>query len=102
MRAHLHMSCIFIVSRDDIQSVWCGNRPLVAQTREGKETAGVVRSHAVLVDEKSGLVSLIGGKWTTYRRMAEVQNAVGRRQKEGDHIIGDTCMPYAYRQRETH
>ncbi|KAL8430771.1 hypothetical protein Efla_004007 [Eimeria flavescens] len=57
--------------RNDIQSVWCGHRPLVSQSREGKDTAGIVRSHTVLVDEKSGLVTLLGGKWTTYRRMAE-------------------------------
>ncbi|KAL8434306.1 hypothetical protein ACSSS7_003250 [Eimeria intestinalis] len=57
--------------RADIQSVWCGHRPLVSQTQEGKDTAGVVRSHTVLVDESSGLVTLLGGKWTTYRRMAE-------------------------------
>lgn len=57
--------------KDDIQSVWCGHRPLVSQSASGKETAGIVRSHTVLVDEESGLVSLLGGKWTTYRRMAQ-------------------------------
>lgn len=59
--------------RSDIQSVWCGHRPLISQTSEGKDTAGVVRSHTVLVDDSSGLVTLLGGKWTTYRKMAEVR-----------------------------
>ncbi|CDI82301.1 glycerol-3-phosphate dehydrogenase, putative, partial [Eimeria acervulina] len=57
--------------RKDIQSVWCGHRPLVSQSEEAQNTAGVVRSHTVLVDPTSGLISLIGGKWTTYRRMAQ-------------------------------
>ncbi|CDJ69550.1 glycerol-3-phosphate dehydrogenase, putative [Eimeria necatrix] len=57
--------------RGDIQSVWAGHRPLISQTSEAKDTAGVVRSHTVLVDRESGLISLMGGKWTTYRRMAQ-------------------------------
>lgn len=69
--AHFHIRLFPL--RGDIQSVWAGHRPLISQTSEAKDTAGVVRSHTVLVDHESGLISLMGGKWTTYRRMAQVR-----------------------------
>jgi len=59
------------VSRTDIRSVWVGLRPLVAPPSEGGgATKGLSREHTVLVD-RSGLVTVTGGKWTTYRAMAE-------------------------------
>jgi glycerol-3-phosphate dehydrogenase len=64
--------------RADVLSMYAGLRPLAKQ-REGQRTAEISRSHRVLIAE-SGLVSLIGGKWTTYRSMAEdvVDQAVAR------------------------
>ncbi len=57
-------------SRLDVLSVFAGLRPLAA-TEEGTEkTKEISRSHKVVISD-SGLVSVIGGKWTTYRRMAE-------------------------------
>jgi glycerol-3-phosphate dehydrogenase len=55
--------------RGDVRSVFAGLRPLV---RAGKhaDTAGLSRDHLILV-APSGLVSVAGGKWTTYRRMGE-------------------------------
>jgi glycerol-3-phosphate dehydrogenase len=55
----------------DIRSVWVGLRPLVAppQTAEGA-TKTLSREHTILVDA-NGLVTVTGGKWTTYRAMAE-------------------------------
>lgn len=53
----------------DILSVFSGIRPLVA--RPGAKTAVLSREHVLLVDPQSGLLSVAGGKWTTYRRMAE-------------------------------
>ncbi len=60
------------LSADDIQSVWVGLRPLgVAPHRSALgPTASVSREHTVLTDP-SGLISVTGGKWTTYRRMAD-------------------------------
>jgi glycerol-3-phosphate dehydrogenase len=56
-------------SDQDIASVWSGQRPLVRQ--EGAlSTAAVSRDHTILVSN-SGLITITGGKWTTYRRMAE-------------------------------
>jgi glycerol-3-phosphate dehydrogenase len=56
------------ISRDDILSVFTGIRPLVSG--DGT-TASLSREHTLLVDPQSGLLSIAGGKWTTYRRMAE-------------------------------
>ena len=58
-------------SRADVKSVWVGLRPLVkAQGEDGDNTKSLSREHTVLVS-RSGLVTVTGGKWTTYRSMAE-------------------------------
>ncbi|MFN7999395.1 MAG: FAD-dependent oxidoreductase [Bryobacteraceae bacterium] len=56
-------------SREDILSVFTGIRPLV-KTGEGANTAALSRDHTIHIDE-SGLLTICGGKWTTYRHMAE-------------------------------
>ena len=50
-------------------SVFTGIRPLVKATDVGN-TAALSRDHTIQVS-KSGLLTIAGGKWTTYRRMAE-------------------------------
>ncbi|MDH4172285.1 MAG: glycerol-3-phosphate dehydrogenase/oxidase [Betaproteobacteria bacterium] len=58
-------------TRADVRSVWVGLRPLVKPPDEDPgDTKALSREHAVLV-ERSGLVTVTGGKWTTYRAMAE-------------------------------
>jgi glycerol-3-phosphate dehydrogenase len=56
-------------SRDDVLSVFVGIRPLV-RSGEGKLTAALSRDHTIHFD-RSGLLTTTGGKWTTYRNMAE-------------------------------
>ena len=57
--------------REDVRSVWVGMRPLVKPSAEdGADTKALSREHTVLVG-RSGLVTVTGGKWTTYRAMAE-------------------------------
>jgi glycerol-3-phosphate dehydrogenase len=57
--------------RSDIKSIWVGLRPLVKPPEDnGDRTQALSREHTVLVS-KSGLVTVTGGKWTTYRAMAE-------------------------------
>ena len=56
-------------TRDDVLSVFVGIRPLV-KTGEGKLTAALSRDHTIHFDA-SGLLTTTGGKWTTYRNMAE-------------------------------
>lgn len=56
---------------EDIRSLWVGLRPLVKPVgEEGESTKQLSREHTVLVS-RSGLVTVTGGKWTTYRAMAE-------------------------------
>lgn len=56
-------------SRDQVLSAWSGLRPLVSNPRS-MDTAGLVRDH-VIFESPGGLVTIAGGKWTTYRKMAE-------------------------------
>ena len=57
--------------RADVRSVWVGMRPLVKPPDEDAgNTKALSREHTVLVG-RSGLVTVTGGKWTTYRAMAE-------------------------------
>ncbi|MGE4240328.1 FAD-dependent oxidoreductase [Ramlibacter sp.] len=57
--------------REDIRSMWVGLRPLVKPRGEDAEqTKAISREHTVLVS-RGGLVTVTGGKWTTYRAMAE-------------------------------
>ena len=54
-----------------MRSVWVGLRPLVRPSGDdGENTKALSREHTVLVG-RSGLVTVTGGKWTTYRAMAE-------------------------------
>ncbi|MBN8422033.1 MAG: glycerol-3-phosphate dehydrogenase/oxidase [Verrucomicrobia bacterium] len=53
----------------DVLSIYAGLRPLVAM-KKGEATAALSRDHTILVAD-SGLITITGGKWTTYRRMAE-------------------------------
>jgi glycerol-3-phosphate dehydrogenase len=53
----------------DVLSVWSGQRPLVREA-EAKNTAVISREHTILVSP-SRLLTIAGGKWTTYRTMAE-------------------------------
>jgi glycerol-3-phosphate dehydrogenase len=55
--------------REDVLSVFAGIRPLVRATNTAS-TAALARDHVIHID-RSGLVSVMGGKWTTYRHMAE-------------------------------
>lgn len=57
-------------TRADVLSVFAGLRPLAAPKEEGASTKEVSRSHKVVISE-SGLVSLLGGKWTTFRQMGQ-------------------------------
>lgn len=67
-------------TRADIRSIWVGLRPLVRDTYESNNTKKVSREHVVVVSP-SGLVTVTGGKWTTYRSMAE--DVLERCQSEG-------------------
>ena len=52
----------------DVKSMFAGLRPLVKD--KGKKTAAISRDHLISIGD-SGLITITGGKWTTYRKMAE-------------------------------
>lgn len=56
--------------RKDILSTFAGLRPLAAPKEGSSKTKEISRGHKVIVSP-SGLVSIIGGKWTTFRKMGE-------------------------------
>jgi glycerol-3-phosphate dehydrogenase len=56
-------------TRDDILTIFAGIRPLV-RSDAVRNTASLSRSHTIEIDA-SGLLTITGGKWTTYRVMAE-------------------------------
>ncbi|MFO7892269.1 MAG: glycerol-3-phosphate dehydrogenase/oxidase [Longimicrobiales bacterium] len=56
-------------SHDDVLSVFAGIRPLVG-AEDADDTASLSRDHTLLISD-AGLVTIAGGKWTTYRKMAE-------------------------------
>uniref|UniRef100_UPI00398EB01E glycerol-3-phosphate dehydrogenase, mitochondrial isoform X2 n=1 Tax=Pristiophorus japonicus TaxID=55135 RepID=UPI00398EB01E len=64
-----YLSADVDVRRGDVLSAWSGIRPLVSDPNS-KDTQSISRNHVVTVTN-SGLVTIAGGKWTTYRMMAE-------------------------------
>ena len=56
--------------RDDVLSVYVGIRPLVKANGASSKTSSLSRDHTIHIDN-SGLLTIVGGKWTTYRHMAE-------------------------------
>jgi glycerol-3-phosphate dehydrogenase len=56
--------------RKDVLSIFAGLRPLAAPEENTKETKEISRSHKLIISQ-SGLLTMIGGKWTTYRKMGE-------------------------------
>ncbi|KAF6141418.1 hypothetical protein GIB67_021234 [Kingdonia uniflora] len=68
------------VRHSDILSTWSGIRPL-ASDPSAKDTSSISRDHIVHVD-CPGLITITGGKWTTYRSMAE--DAVDAAIKHGE------------------
>ncbi|MCK4501635.1 MAG: FAD-dependent oxidoreductase [Desulfuromonadales bacterium] len=55
-------------TRGDVKAVWSGLRPLVSDP-QATDTAKLARDH-VITDSSSGLLTIAGGKWTSYRKMA--------------------------------
>lgn len=59
-----------IPTHEDVLSVFAGLRPLAAPQDESSKTKEISRSHKLIVS-KSGLITITGGKWTTYRKMGQ-------------------------------
>lgn len=68
-------------ARKDVLSVFAGLRPLAAPQRNSSKTKEISRSHKLIVSS-SGLITITGGKWTTYRKMGE--DTVGKAIEIGE------------------
>ena len=81
---HINRYCTSLITRADINAVYVGLRPLVKQKTK-VSSALISREHHISVSS-SGLITITGGKWTTYRKMAAdaVDNAafIGNFNKE--------------------
>lgn len=56
--------------KEDVRAVYSGLRPLAAPQGDSQKTKEISRSHKIVVSD-SHLITIIGGKWTTYRKMGE-------------------------------
>ena len=69
----LHTSAHYLKkdpSPSDVLSVFAGLRPLAAPQGAATQTKDISRRHQITIS-RSGLITITGGKWTTYRKMAE-------------------------------
>lgn len=78
------------VRRTDVLSAWSGIRPL-AMDPSAKNTESISRDH-VVCEDYPGLVTITGGKWTTYRSMAE--DAVNTAIKSGNLSPTSSCVTH--------
>jgi glycerol-3-phosphate dehydrogenase len=82
---HLNRYTVRSYETEEIVSAFAGMRPLV-RSKHAHQTKNLIREHEVEIDDSSGLISILGGKWTTYRAMAEdtinaVQDILGVSRK---------------------
>lgn len=86
--------------RSDVLSVFAGLRPLAAPRKEGKNTREISRGHIIRVSD-SGLITITGGKWTTYRKMA--QDVIDLIARKSDLKISrsktDCCRIHGYKEK---
>ncbi|MCK5136112.1 MAG: glycerol-3-phosphate dehydrogenase/oxidase [Bacteroidales bacterium] len=85
--------------KSDVLSVFTGLRPLAAPSGTGKKTKEISRGHKILVSD-GGLITIIGGKWTTYRKMGEdvIDVAVGKANLPERKSITRDLRIHGYRQ----
>lgn len=85
-------------TRADILSVFAGIRPLV-KAGDGKNTAALSRDHTIHIDNL-GLITVTGGKWTTYRNMAEdaVNHAITLAELDEKPCVTKTLQIHGYHQ----
>lgn len=67
--SEVSLHSLYLVRRGDVLSAWSGIRPLVSDPNK-PDTQSLARNHIIHVSN-SNLVTIAGGKWTTYRHMAE-------------------------------
>lgn len=84
--------------RSDVLAVYVGIRPLVRSGGPAAKTSSLSRDHTIHVDN-SGLLTITGGKWTTYRHMAEdcVDHAITLGRLREEPCVTKTLKIHGYR-----
>ncbi|MAX71301.1 MAG: FAD-dependent oxidoreductase [Flavobacteriaceae bacterium] len=75
--------------RSDVLSVFAGLRPLAAPKAKGNKTKEISRSHKIYTAD-SGLLTIVGGKWTTFRKMGEDLVDTAEKNQDWKHIATKT------------
>lgn len=85
-------------TRSDIKAVFAGQRPLAAPQKEGQKTKEISRSHKIIVSD-NGLITITGGKWTSYRHMAEdtLDKAISMGLLEKRKCVTRSCRIHGYK-----
>ncbi|RZL18791.1 MAG: glycerol-3-phosphate dehydrogenase/oxidase [Pedobacter sp.] len=88
-------------TKQDVLSVFAGLRPLAAPGKDTNSTKEISRSHKLIV-ANSGLITITGGKWTTYRKMAMdvVDKAIELAQLPEQKCITQNVHIHGYKKRE--
>lgn len=88
--------------REDVLSVYTGIRPLV-KAGAGSKTSALSRDHTIHIDG-TGLLTIVGGKWTTYRHMAEdcVDHAITLGSLEDRQCVTHELKIHGYPSDTTH
>lgn len=99
--SHINRYLSTEIKREDVKSVFVGLRPLVHMKGQ-KNTALLSRDHTIVVSA-SGLVSITGGKWTTYRKMAKdvVNNAAFVAKLPKRECVTDELKIHGYKETTT-
>lgn len=81
--------------RSDVLSVFAGLRPLAAPAEGEQKTKEISRSHKIIVSS-SDLFTILGGKWTTYRKMGEDMVDCIEKKLKWQHIKTTTASMHIY------
>ena len=85
-------------TRADVLSVYAGLRPLAVPQGQSKKTKEISRSHKI-ISSPSGLYTILGGKWTTYRKMGEdMVDEIEKRTNKHTSSVTGTLKIYGYTQ----
>lgn len=83
--------------RSDIKSLFVGLRPLVKSSDSDSDTAAISRDHTISIS-RNGLISIAGGKWTTYRKMGEdvIDQAIDLKNLPDNKSVSSTLKIHGY------
>ncbi len=86
-----------VPTKADVLSVFAGLRPLAAPDKNTNKTKEISRSHKLIVSA-SGLITITGGKWTTYRRMAQdtIEQAIKTGNLEREKCVTSDLKIHGY------